>query len=186
MTPFHIDEYAVKKHFLTVFVCLLLGAIAFVYLQGEHIFISVIGAHVPKDSLFVYHNDRFEFAVSYPSRYLVGEEGGEESGTVYFTERQDPPFYLRSSPHIYSEEGDWREYLAKAEQRKNSKITSVRNITVGDAIFAKEIISAAKDGKERIKEVIFGRLGKTYVILQRYGSSLDPIYPLLVKTFQFK
>lgn len=184
---FKIDEYSIKKHFLAVFVCLLLGGVAFLYLRGERIFIAIIDAQTPKGSLALYHNVPFEFSVSYPSRYLVGEELGDGGDlTVYFTHKQDPPFYLGSSPKIYAREGDWREYLAEVRARQEDAGASIRTVTVGDAIFAKELTFGARNGKERIKEVIFGRSGNTYVILQRYDSAIDPAYPLLVKTFQFE
>lgn len=185
MISIRFDEYAVKRHLFIVFVGLLLFAIAFLYVQGERIFLSVLSSGETQEQKNIYRNAEFGFSAAYPERYLVAEEAGQDFLRVYFTAHDNPPFFLQSSPVIFIARGNWRDYVLRTRQYPGKRIISERSITVGSSIFAKEIVSSV-EGEKRLKETVFGRTGFTYIIGQQYDEALDPAYPLLVKTFQFE
>lgn len=187
MISIRLNEYAIKKHFFAVFVCLLLSATAWIFVQGDRVFSRLVGTPVFDERVKTYANEEFGFAVSYPEEYLVGEEATADVLAVYFTKERKSPFQLKSSPIVFVANGDRASYIEGIQSRKNTKILATRNVTAGNALFAKEVLSAVEGATGGyIKETVLSRSGIVYVIFQRYAKNIDPAYPLLIKTFQFK
>lgn len=179
------NEYRIKKHIFGVFIGLLVGAVFFIYFQGDDIYLRFFGYR--EGALGAYRNAEYAFSVLYPLDYLAAEENGNSLLNVFFTKQQDPPFYLKKSSTVHVENGDRSAYIQSINDRENTRVVSTRNITIGDRIFAKQIISRPYDtaSDERVTETVFNRSGKTYVIWQKYSGSIDAAYPLLLRSFRF-
>ncbi len=182
------NEYEWKKHFFIVFLILLLCGIAFFYVNGEDIFYQFLGGDI-KAGREKYTNGEYHFSVLYPFEYLVGQERGDDYMSVYFfPPKADPPLAEKMSPIIFIEKGNRASYLVAVKKREGVQVLSERNITVGDGIFAKQIVSRLADGRAETKlvETAFSRSERVFVVWQNYSEKIDPAYPTLIKTFQFE
>ncbi|MEK7636489.1 MAG: hypothetical protein AAB362_02275 [Patescibacteria group bacterium] len=181
------NEYEWKKHFFIVFLIFLLCGIAFFYVYGEDVFYQFLGGDVGVGRE-KYINDEYRFSVFYPFQYRVWQERGDDSVGVYFAREHETPSHIKRSPIIFIEKGNRVSYSTAVKERKGIQILTERNITVGDAIFAKQIVSRLADGRAGAKlvETVFSSSGQVFIVWQNYDERVDPAYPLLVKTFQFE
>jgi hypothetical protein len=183
---FHLDEYSIKKHLFQVFVGLMGGAIVFIYFQGERILYVNFFPEERGMEQGAYHNDEYAFSVNHPAAYAVREEMEENSLQVFFVREYTPA--IENAPLIFAGSIDRSTYLESMKKRQNTRILSERNVTVGNGIFAKQIISSftRTAGGEKLKETIFSQNGKLYVIGQLYEKNPDAIYNVLLQSFKFK
>ena len=181
------NEYEWKKHFFLVFLVFLLCGIAFFYVNGEDIFYQFLGGDI-RAGREKYTNGVYRFSVLYPFEYLVGQERGDDYLSVYFAREREAPFHLKRSPIIFIEKGNRVSYQSAIKEREGVQVLSERNITVGEAIFAKQIVSRRMDGRAgpKLVETVFSRSEHVFIVWQNYSEKIDPAYPLLIKTFQFE